>query len=124
MLALRTKMRIKISQDFAFAPGPRKVHEGPHSGEVFRRDMLAPAVREAIETKQTLEVDLDGVAGYGRSFLEEAFGGLIREDHIPYESILAVITIISNEQPSQRERIFAYLKTAHEKESQRVVSST
>jgi len=117
-------MRIKISQDFAFAPGPRYIREGLHSGEEFRREMLAPAVREAIETKQIVEIDLDGVAGYGRSFLEEAFGGLIREDHIPHESILGAISIISNEQPSQRDRIYNYLKTAHEKESQKMASHT
>lgn len=123
MPALSTTMRIKVSQDFAFAPGARYEHEGPNSGERFRREILAPAVRRAIDTKQKLEIDLDGVAGYGRSFLEESFGGLIREDHLAYESILDTIIIVSKEQPSLRTRVYQHLLKAYENEAKSVADT-
>jgi len=46
------------------------------SGETFRQDILAPALREF----EKITVDLTGYNRYGRSFLDEAFGGLIREE--------------------------------------------
>lgn len=114
---------IKISRDFSRTPGPRYIREGPYSGQAFRESLLRRAVRNAIASNETLEVDLDGVAGYGRSFLEESFGGLIREDHIPYDAIMKVLQIKSNEQPSQKTRVLSYLQAAHEQENLQVVSS-
>ena len=61
------------------APGFRLIADGPSSGEWFRNDVLAPALRDAIRGHEKLTVVLDGVAGYGTSFLEEAFGGLVRK---------------------------------------------
>lgn len=69
---------INISSDFTRYPGPRYAKDGPFSGEVFRCEVLAPALREATTHGGLVTVYLDGVAGYGSSFLEEAFGGLLR----------------------------------------------
>ena len=66
---------IKIA-DFAKFPGPRYKDLGKYSGEEFRDDLLIPAISEK---NSNLIVDLDGVFGYGSSFLEEAFGGLVRK---------------------------------------------
>jgi hypothetical protein len=115
---------IKISKDFRYAPGPRLIREGINSGQEFREKILRDAVRKAIANNEKLVVDLDGTAGYGRSFLEEAFGGLIREDRIPYADIVRVLTIVSNDQPSQTERIMDYLRKAHEKDQRQVVSTS
>jgi len=46
------------------------------SGQTFREEVLAPALRE----NESVLVDLTGYNRYGRSFLDEAFGGLIREE--------------------------------------------
>lgn len=50
--------------------------DGDTSGEAFRRRVLVPALKE----HGKVHVILDGYNRYGRSFLDEAFGGLIREE--------------------------------------------
>jgi hypothetical protein len=66
---------IAIASDFSPSPGGRYRKHGPWSGEEFRDDYLLPALQES----RHVTVYLDGTAGYAGSFLEEAFGGLIRE---------------------------------------------
>ncbi|WP_371734335.1 STAS-like domain-containing protein [Acidisphaera sp. S103] len=63
---------------YAPAPGGRFASDGPFSGEWFRETVLRPALSRAISHGTKVRVELDGTAGYGSSFLEEAFGGLIR----------------------------------------------
>jgi hypothetical protein len=65
--------------DHVQSPGFRLVKDGPNSGEWFRNSVLSPMLRAAIDDGSKLTVELDGVAGYGSSFLEEAFGGLVRK---------------------------------------------
>lgn len=60
--------------DFTKYPGPRYVALGPNSGEEFRENFLIKALEKDSEVK----VNLDGVLGYGSSFLEEIFGGIVR----------------------------------------------
>jgi hypothetical protein len=64
--------------DFAPSPGGRYIADGPYSGEWFRDEVLVGRLREAARVGIPLEVELDDTAGYGASFLEEAFGGLVR----------------------------------------------
>lgn len=66
--------RIDIAADFSRFPGGRYREYGKHSGEEFRNDMLIPALRQ----HDLVQVKIDGTVGYGSSFLEEAFGGLVR----------------------------------------------
>lgn len=66
--------KISIANDFSRFPAGRYKTDGPYSGEEFREKHLRPAFSR--EGKVT--VDLDGARGYGSSFLEEAFGGLVR----------------------------------------------
>lgn len=66
---------ISIAKDFSPHPAGRYVTDGPFSGERFRDDLLYPALRD----NDRVEIDMDGALGYGSSFLEEAFGGLIRK---------------------------------------------
>ena len=37
---------------------------------------------EALRSNERVEIVFDDVAGFGSSFLEEAFGGLVRECHM------------------------------------------
>jgi hypothetical protein len=106
-------MKIKIAQDFSIAPGSRYITEGMNSGEEFRKNLLYPKLKEAIDRECQLEVDLDGVAGYGTSFLEESFGGLIRENKVPLDVIKRTIKLISHEEPSLLDEINEYLEDAH-----------
>lgn len=72
---------IQIAKDFSRFPGGRFRTDGPHSGEAFREQFLVPALRES----DNVTVVLDGVAGLPASFLEEAFGGLVRTGFRPGE---------------------------------------
>jgi hypothetical protein len=105
-------MKIKIATDFTTAPGPRYIDEGKFSGELFRKEILFPKLKEALKHRCCLEVDLDGTAGYGTSFLEESFGGLIREDKLDLDTINKSIKIISNDQPDLLDEIKEYLNDA------------
>jgi hypothetical protein len=105
-------MKIKISNDFSKAPGPRYEVEGKHSGEEFRKHILYPKVLDALRTHEKLTVDLDGTFGFGTSFLEEAFGGLIRENNLALSDLSALITFVSTEEPDLIEEITAYMKQA------------
>ena len=72
------KMLMLRVVEFAKAPGGRFRKDGPNSGEWFRDDILVPQLRKVTTKNDPLVVELDGAPGYGSSFLEEAFGGLIR----------------------------------------------
>lgn len=107
-------MQITIAKDYSRTPGPRYVSEGAFSGEDFRNNVLCPKIKEAIEKNEILQVVLDGTHGYGTSFLEEAFGGLIREDKIPYQQIISVLRIVSEEEEYLIDDIMQYLLDASE----------
>jgi hypothetical protein len=68
---------ISVAKDFSQYPGGRFYADGPYPGEKFRNELLVPALRAS---QSVVTVDLDGTIGYGSSFLEEAFGGLVRLD--------------------------------------------
>lgn len=112
-------LKIKISKDFSPSPGPRYIDEGDYSGELFRKDYLSPIVIKAIENNQSLVVDLDGTAGYGTSFLEESFGGLIREEKLDFETLKRLIQFISNEEPYLIDDIIEYMNDAQKELDQK-----
>lgn len=67
---------INIERDFSKYPAGRYTPDGPFSGEQFREEHLIPALNNQ---SGRVVVELDGARGYGSSFLEEAFGGLVRK---------------------------------------------
>jgi len=67
---------ISVGEDFSRFPAGRVKNDGDFSAEVFRDDILIPALKDDSISKITLK--LDGVLGYSSSFLEETFGGLVR----------------------------------------------
>lgn len=106
------KIRVKVSQDFSGTPGPRYPWEGNFSGEDFRKNVLFPKVREALQSQLKIVVDLDGTAGYGTSFLEESFGGLVRKENIGQNELLSILELVSEEEDFWKERIIEYIKKA------------
>ena len=112
-------MQIKILTDFSKRPGPRYVKEGDFSGELFRKSILYPKLIDALRQKDKLIIDLDGTAGYGTSFLEESFGGLIREEKMGYNDIINNIEIISNEEEYLKEDIYKYISDANNKKNKK-----
>lgn len=97
---------LKISEQFSRYPAGRFLTDGPFSGEKFRQDFLESAIREG----KKLIIDLDGTRGYGSSFLEEAFGGLVREG-FNAEKVLEIFSFKSKD-PSLKLEIQNYIKHA------------
>lgn len=100
-----------ISREFSKTPGPRFRKEGKYSGEEFREKILEPFFQRALDQGKKLIVNLDGGAGYGTSFLEEAFGGLARR----YDNVKLIsdnIDFISIEEPYLKDDILEYIKNA------------
>lgn len=64
-----------IAEKFTRFPGPRYDKQGPHSGEEFRENVLIPMLTAS---EEDIVLELDGTNGYGSSFLDESFGGLMR----------------------------------------------
>ena len=80
-------MQLSIAEQFSRMPAGRSRADGPFSGTYFRSDYLIPRLLEASKTNKMLVVELDGVLGYSSSFLEEAFGGLLRDPRITPEIV-------------------------------------
>ncbi|OEY71751.1 STAS-like domain-containing protein [Salegentibacter salarius] len=106
-------IKIKVAKDFSPFPGSRYEKEGENSGEKFRRDFLAPAFKKAIDEDKKVLVDLDGTAGYGTSFLEEIFGGLVRDNDFDYKEIKKRLDIISLEEEYLEEDAWEFIDDAH-----------
>lgn len=65
---------INIATDYSRYPAGRFMDDGPYNGTKFRKKFLVPSLTDY----DLVYVNLDGVRGVGSSFLEEAFGGLLR----------------------------------------------
>ena len=68
--------KIGFAEEFSRYPAGRFRRDGPFNGTTFRQEHLVPALRNF----DKVEVNFDGVAGFGYSFLEEAFGGLVQKE--------------------------------------------
>ena len=67
---------IDIAQDFSRFPRGLTPKDGPDNATTFRQQHLVPV----LENNDRAIVILDGVGGYSASFLNEAFGGLVRKE--------------------------------------------
>lgn len=100
-------MKTVSVRDFTEFPGPRYEYLGPCSGEEFRKNFLLPAINEY---GSQIQIDLDGTMGYGSSFLEESFGGLVRAGVDEAILLELIAHIVSNEDPSLIEEIGTYIR--------------
>lgn len=101
---------INIAKDFTNKPGGRYIKEGPFSGEEFREKILIPKYEKAMENKEKLTVNLDNCYGLATSFLEEAFGGLVRKKGT--RDILDILILETEDRPGLIEKITKYIKEA------------
>ena len=78
----------------------------PKKNQLFREKFLRPA----FQLEGPIKIILDGARGYGSSFLEEAFGGLVREG-FSSEDIIKRTTFVSKD-PTLVMEIEDYLRHA------------
>lgn len=90
-------------------PGPRYKSLGPDSGEWFRDEHLMGLIEKH---GSDIIIDLDGTAGYGSSFLEETFGGLIRSGVDPQIVLQICSKIVSQDDESLPVEITGYVEDA------------
>lgn len=69
---------INVASDFSPYPAGRDEGDGPNNGAKFRTQLLLPSFERAKANGGKLIVSLAGLRSFGSSFLEEAFGGLVR----------------------------------------------
>lgn len=105
-------IKIKICDDFTDVPGGRYIKEGKYSGEEFRDSILKEKIYEAEKLGDKLIIDFDGCYGFSTSFLEEAFGGMVRV--YKKVNILDFIDIVSREDETIEPLIKKYVKAAED----------
>ncbi|WP_417824410.1 STAS-like domain-containing protein [Thalassospira lucentensis] len=101
-------IKINVAQDFSSHPYGRYPDDGDSCGEIFREKLLKPA----LEKSDHVMVVLDGVAGYGSSFLDEVFGGIVRDGTLSARDFTARISIISDDDTSLIEEVNDYVQDA------------
>jgi len=95
---------INIANDFSRYPGGRFYTDGPFSGEQFRQEFLIPV----LNSSDKCSIVFDGARGYGSSFLEEAFGGLVRIGYSAAD-VLSKFQLVSESDPSLVDEVLEYI---------------
>jgi len=99
---------IDIADQFTRFPAGRYRTDGPYSGQRFRDDVLIPALK----AHNKVTIRLDGTMGYGSSFLEEVFGGLVRSKEFAQDELPGKIALLSRD-PSLISEINEYLSATY-----------
>lgn len=106
-------LKIKISTDYSNKPYNRIM------GGNFRDSILIKKYAEAECNNDILEIDFDDCYGFGTSFLEEAFGGMVRKYH--KHGMLKRIKFISTEDETIPDIIKRYITIAENKDKKGVL---
>lgn len=102
---------INIARDFSRYPAGRFPSDGPFNGTLFRKKFLIPSLSQ----QDRVIVELDGVRGLGSSFLEEAFGGLLRAG-VTIDTINTKLKFVASDQ-SLIDEIQGYMREQAETRS-------
>jgi hypothetical protein len=105
MQAPSNEVLIDVAVEFSATPGGRYKSEGVFSGEEFREKFLEPHIKEG----KNLAIDLDGPEGFTSSFLEEAFGGLVR---VFGKGVVARLRFVADAKPHRARKAAAYVQRA------------
>lgn len=81
-----------MARDFTPTPFGRLREDGPESGQVFREDVLIPALKR----HKTVELVLDGLDGLPSSFWEEVMGGIVRHCY-SYDELQNRLVLTTND---------------------------
>lgn len=105
---------ISIAEEYSAYPAGRDDTDGKFNGKRFKDKILVPKLRDAIEKGQKLIVSLDGLESCGSSFLDSAFGGMIRHGDFEKKKLSEVL-MIAHKQPWQaryKNAIIEYIRRA------------
>lgn len=101
---------VSVAKDFTRYPAGRYKRNGETSGEAFRERFLEGPLRKG----EDIFIDFDGTVGYGSSFLEEAFGGVVRALNLSSDFVKAHLKLKSSD-PSICEEVIEYIEDAGRK---------
>jgi len=107
--------KYSIAESYTKKPGPRYKWQGNKSGEDFLETVLLDLFEDCVGAHEKLVINLDKTVGYGSSFLEESFGGLVRIKN--RDLVNKHLSFISKEEDFLIEEIQGYINDAetHEK---------
>jgi len=88
---------ISIARDFSRTPAGRYPKDGPFNGQRFREQFLEPAIAQALAKKGKVIVEFSDADSYSSSFLEEAFGGLVRDKKFNRDQIQSVLILATSD---------------------------
>jgi hypothetical protein len=109
-------LKIDIAKYYPY-PAGRYKKDGPQSGEGFRCDYLYKSLKE----RKVILLELDNTAGYGSSFLEECFGGLVRMG-IAYEDMRKQLILRTNDNDLYRE-IWEYIEDQRDRDNKKLTTT-
>lgn len=101
-----SEVTIDVGADFSRYPVGRYREDGDANGQTFRDDVLRPLLVGDTHVR----IQFDGALGYGSSFLEEVFGGLVRNG-FSAEKIKKFIVLVTTDDSLLAE-IEGYIKDA------------
>lgn len=104
-------MSYDIAEEYTPYPAGRNIQDGPGSGEGFRNELLKLIERKQERGLRKIKLIMDNTFGYGSSFLDEAFGGLIRESQYSKALINETFEFITND-PVLIKQIQGYMADA------------
>ena len=99
-------VELSVAKDFSEFPAGRYDADGPYPGQKFRRLLV-----ERLSGGNTVTVLLDGTMGYGSSFLEEAFGGLVRDEGFAVAVLTEKLKIVASDESLVKE-VWSYIESA------------
>lgn len=102
---METALKLSIADDFSPYPSGRTDADGAYNGQKFREELLVPRLRRAVAEDTSLFVTLEGMRGFGSSFLEEAFGGLVRVDRFAKDVLARHLRIEAGWAGNERYRL-------------------
>lgn len=104
-----TEILYNIAEEFTPFPAGRTPKEGDFSGQAFREILIEKL--QGLQDGDKLVVDLHGLKMAGSSFLEEAFGGLVRVGLLSAKSLHEKMSF-TTDKPFLIDEIWHYIDRA------------
>lgn len=97
--------------EFTDMPLGRYNEDGPYSGQRFRDEFLVPKLHQLADG-EVLLLDLSNAFGFGSSFLEECFGGMVRRKIFSLDELKKKLIIKCEDDPMTIAQIAEYMLDA------------